>query len=148
MPPRYFFSCHPFAIIRNGFRWYPIFLRVGHRVTCAKQQLQRSLRVNDLGRRIGHSSAVVPARGQFIYVNDTAIVDDSERHIEWLKVAAHCPSASGGRVPCCAKMRLATGPLPQTWLETRGLLIHRYRVRFTRGPPARVMKMVDTGDLQ
>ena len=66
---------------------------------------------------------------------------------ERLFKAAHCPSASGGRVPCCAKMRLATGPLPQTWLETRGLLIHGDRVRFTRGPPARVMKTVDTGNL-
>lgn len=35
-------------------------------------------------RRIGYSSTVVPARGQFIYMNDTAIVDDSERHIERL----------------------------------------------------------------
>src|SRR5471032_173846 len=75
------------------------------------------------------------------------IVDDLRRHAEWLKVAVHCPSASGGRVRCCAKMRLATGPLPQTQLETRGLVIRGHRVRFTGDPPARVMKMVDTGDL-
>src|SRR6202166_2732879 len=34
-------------------------------------------------------------------------------------MATYCPAASGGRAPCCAKMRLATGPLAQTWLETR-----------------------------
>jgi hypothetical protein len=35
-----------------------------------------------------------------------------------LNRAAHCPCASGDRVPYASKMRPAKGPLTQTWLET------------------------------
>jgi len=47
-------------------------------------------------------------------------VNDSSGHVERLIRAAHCPSRSSGRLPCCAKMRLVTEPSAHPGFETAG----------------------------
>src|SRR5471032_1266107 len=61
------------------------------------------------------------------------------------ELAAHWPCASGGRVPCCAKMRLAIGPIAQTWSEARWAHHPRVPVRHRpRAPTATASSDVDS----
>ena|ERR1700688_512854 len=67
---------------------------------------------------------------------------------ERLLMAAHRPSASGSRLPCCAKMQLATGASSSHVVRDAMLIISGCRVRLTGSPTTRVMKLVGTADLK